>query len=414
MEIAILVGVELPETSSREVAENLAELKELARTAGAEVATVYTQKRTFPDVATYIGSGKLEEVHLAVHAQEADLVIFDDELSPVQHRNLTEKLGARVIDRTQLILDIFAARAKSREGKLQVELAQLTYLLPRLTGKGLVLSRLGGGIGTRGPGETKLEMDRRRIRQRIASLKKELAEVKVHRTQQRVLRQKRNIPVVALVGYTNAGKSTLFNRLTQADVLTEDKLFATLDPTVRRLQLPSGLIVLLSDTVGFIRKLPPDLVNAFHSTLEEALEADLLLHVLDISDATVFSRGKAVQEILADLGADSKRILTVLNKMDQVPQSVVQGVEKCFPGAISISALTGLGVERLLQTIEAELVVDQVQLKVLIPFSQGALVDELHNGALILVEEYEPEGTYLEVIVSENLAGRLRQYQVPN
>ncbi len=319
-----------------------------------------------------------------------------------------------MIDRTQLILDIFAARAKSREGKLQVELAQLTYLLPRLTGKGLVLSRLGGGIGTRGPGETKLEMDRRRIRQRIASLKKELAEVKVHRTQQRVLRQKRNIPVVALVGYTNAGKSTLFNRLTQADVLTEDKLFATLDPTVRRLQLPSGLIVLLSDTVGFIRKLPPDLVNAFHSTLEEALEADLLLHVLDISDATVFSRGKAVQEILADLGADSKRILTVLNKVDQVPQSVVQGVEKCFPGAISISALTGLGVERLLQTIEAELVVDQVQLKVLIPFSQGALVDELHNGALILVEEYEPEGTYLEVIVSENLAGRLRQYQVPN
>lgn len=412
MEEAIIVGVETPNTTSRELAETLAELEELAQTAGAEVIRTFTQKRNYPDVATYIGEGKLEEVHLEVHATGADLVIFDDELSPVQHRNISQVLEVRVIDRTQLILDIFASRAKSKEGKLQVELAQLTYLLPRLAGQGKNLSRLGGGIGTRGPGETKLEMDRRRIRDRISSLKRELDEVKAHRDQQKLLRRKKGIPVAALVGYTNAGKSTLFNRLTQAEVLVEDKLFATLDPTVRRLELPSGLVVLLSDTVGFIRKLPHDLVNAFHSTLEEALEADLLIHVLDAADPAVFAHYQAVLEVLTQLGAERKEIITVLNKADLIPPSVANGLLSHFPGSVSISALSGLGVEGLLENVQAKIVAQRQRMKVLIPYKAGALVDELHTNAQILQEEFESRGTYLEVIVEERLAAKLQRYQV--
>lgn len=318
----------------------------------------------------------------------------------------------RVVDRTQLILDIFAARARSKEGKLQVELAQLNYLLPRLAGKGEGLSRLGAGIGTRGPGETKLETDRRRIRQRINSLKRELAEVKVHRQQQRRLRKKKGLPLIALVGYTNAGKSTLFNRLTGAGVLSEDKLFATLDPTVRRMELPSGMVALLSDTVGFIRKLPHELINAFHSTLEEVLEANLLLHVTDATDPALFDHIKAVREVLVDLGASDKPTVTALNKADLIDPNLLRGLESYLPGAVTISAMTGRGLPELLARLEQELLSTRVEMKLLVPYKAGAIVDELHGQALVIKEEFWPQGTYLEVVVEKKMVPKLVRYQL--
>lgn len=412
LEQAILVAVELPEVTAKQVEANLAELGELARTAGAEICATFTQKRLRPEPSTYVGEGKLQEIHLAVHSLGCELVIFDDELTPIQHRNLEELLGVRVVDRTQLILDIFAARAQSKEGKLQVELAQLTYLLPRLMGKGKILSRLGGGIGTRGPGETKLEVDRRRIRQRISAVKRELAEAKVDRAAQRSLRQRRGLPVVSLVGYTNAGKSTLFNRLTQADVLVEDKLFATLDPTVRRLELPSGMVVLLSDTVGFIRKLPHTLINAFHATLEEVVEADLLLHVVDASDPGAFAQIAAVKEVLDQIGAGQKKSIVVLNKIDLVASSVLQGLQSYLPGSVLISAVTGQGLSQLLEVVQQEIFIRRRRLKVLIPYTHGSLVDQLHNLAQVVAEEFRAEGTYLEVIIEERLMDKVQQYLI--
>lgn len=412
LEQAILVAVELPEVSAKQVQANLAELGELARTAGAEICATFTQKRLQPEPSTYVGEGKLQEIHLAVHTMGCDLVIFDDELTPIQHRNLEDLLGVRVVDRTQLILDIFAARAQSKEGKLQVELAQLLYLLPRLTGKGKALSRLGGGIGTRGPGETKLEVDRRRIRQRISALKRELAAVKVDRAAQRKLRQRRGLPLVSLVGYTNAGKSTLFNRLTQAEVMVEDKLFATLDPTVRRVELPSGMVVLLSDTVGFIRKLPHTLINAFHATLEEVIEADLLLHVVDAADPAAFSQIGAVKEVLEQIGAGRKKTIVVLNKIDLVPPSVLQGLQSYLPDAVPISAVTGQGLSKLLEVVQQEIFTRRRHLKVLIPYTQGSLVDQLHSTAQVVAEEFREEGTYLEIIIEARLADKVLQYQI--
>ena len=327
------MGLDLPGTQWWETEDSINELSELAATAGAEVIAKLIQKRGKPDPAYYIGEGKAKELAILAITTHADLVIFDDELYPAQQRNLEKLLKTKVIDRTWLILDIFASRAQSKEGKIQVELAQLCYLLPRLVGKGTALSRLGGGIGTRGPGETKLEVDRRRIRRRISVLQKELEEIAKRRGLQRSNRKKSGLPLVSLVGYTNAGKSTLFNALTDAEVFVEDKLFATLDPTIRRCYLPSGDFMLLADTVGFIKKLPHDLVAAFRATLEEATYSDLLLHVVDASHPGKDEHCEAVQEVLRALGIGDKPVITVLNKMDLYPANSKENVsDLSIPG----------------------------------------------------------------------------------
>ncbi|MGE5508668.1 MAG: GTPase HflX, partial [Chitinophagales bacterium] len=317
-ERAVLASLTLPAQHPSETDEMLRELGELAATAGAEVVALVSQRRDHPDGAFYLGEGKVDELHLLVHAEGAELLICDDELTPTQQRNLEEKLEIRVIDRARLILDIFAQRARTKEAQLQVELAQLEYVLPRLTGQGAALSRLGGGIGTRGPGETALEVDRRRIRSRIAALRRQLEEVRKHRGVQRQERLASGLPVVALVGYTNAGKSTLLNRLTAAGVLAEDRLFATLDPTVRRFTLPTGETLLLVDTVGFIRKLPHELVAAFRATLEESTGADLLLHVMDASHPGFLAQKQAVETVLSELRVEPARVIPVLNKVDLI------------------------------------------------------------------------------------------------
>jgi len=342
----------LPGTQWWETEDSINELSELASTAGAEVIAKLVQKRGKPDPAYYIGKGKAEELALLAITIHADLVIFDDELSPAQQRNLERLLKIKVIDRTWLILDIFASRAASKEGKIQVELAQLCYLLPRLVGKGTALSRLGGGIGTRGPGETKLEVDRRRIRRRISVLQKELDEIAKRRGLQRSNRSKSGLPLVSIVGYTNAGKSTLFNALTDSEVFVEDKLFATLDPTIRRCYLPSGDFMLLADTVGFIRKLPHDLVAAFRATLEEATYSDLLLHVVDASHPGKDDHLEAVKEVLGTLGVADRPIITVLNKIDLIPGTLErERILLEHPGAIPVSAETREGLDELLKTI---------------------------------------------------------------
>lgn len=353
LEKAITVGLEVAGSRRWEVEDSLDELDRLAETAGAEVVGRVVQRRASPDPATYIGEGKAREIAALAIVAHADLVIFDDELSPAQQRNLEEIIGIKVIDRTWLILDIFASRAASKEGKIQVELAQLSYLLPRLTGKGVELSRLGGGIGTRGPGETKLETDRRRIRKRIAVLRGELAEIAARRGLQRSRRKEAGIPVVSLVGYTNAGKSTLFNALTESQVLAEDKLFATLDPTIRRCRLPGGGVVLLADTVGFIRKLPHDLVAAFRATLEEVAEADVICHVVDASHPGKDEQCAAVNAVLADLGLQDKPMVTVLNKIDLVEGDIErERLRVEHPGAVLISAAERWGLSDLLRAIE--------------------------------------------------------------
>ncbi|NLS44266.1 MAG: GTPase HflX [Firmicutes bacterium] len=351
-ERAIAVGLELPGTEWWETEDSIDELSELAATAGAEVAVRLIQKRTKPDTAYYIGKGKAEELAILVITTHADLVIFDDELSSAQQRNLERLLKTKVIDRTWLILDIFASRAASKEGKIQVELAQLSYLLPRLIGKGTALSRLGGGVGTRGPGETKLEVDRRRIRKRISVLRKELEGIAKRRGLQRSNRSKSGLPLVSIVGYTNAGKSTLFNALTNSEVFVEDKLFATLDPTIRRCYLPSGSFILLADTVGFIRKLPHDLIAAFRATLEEATHSDLLIHVVDASHPGKDDHCEAVGEVLKTLDIADRPIITCLNKIDLISGSLErERIQVEHPGAVGVSAKTGEGLDKLLAVI---------------------------------------------------------------
>ncbi|MEB3196597.1 MAG: GTPase HflX [Candidatus Sericytochromatia bacterium] len=355
VERAVLVGVQTPALDDTQAAESMAELAELARTAGAEVLDQTLQRRRTPNPATHIGSGKVEELALRTRELGATMVVMDTELSPSQQTKLEDALDLKVIDRTQLILDIFAQRAQTREGKLQVELAQLKYNLPRLRGVGLAMSRLGGGIGTRGPGETKLETDRRRIHQRVAHLEAEVDQIKKHRSAQRKSRTKRGIPQIAIMGYTNAGKSTLLNRLTRADVLAENKLFATLDPVTRRLRLPGGAEVLLTDTVGFIQRLPTQLVAAFRATLEEVTEADVLLHVLDASHPNVEEHVRAVQAILEDLEVGEKPYVTALNKVDQVKdQERLRALRELVPMPVEVSALTGEGLLDLLAALEAE------------------------------------------------------------
>ena len=397
-ERTILVGLD-----SGEAYDSMAELAELARTAGAQVVGQSIQKRRDIDNATYIGSGKAEELSLSVSELEAELCIFDDELSAVQLRNLEATLGARVIDRTTLILDIFAARAQSREGKLQVELAQLKYRLPRLLGQGQVLSRQGAGIGTRGPGEKKLEIDRRRIRRRIFELENELEEIKKQRDLRRSRREKKSQPLVALVGYTNAGKSTLLNALSGSEVLAEDMLFATLDPVVRQVELPGGTQVLFSDTVGFINKLPHDLIQAFHSTLEEVSAADLILHVVDASSPEYSIQMEVVEDVLCQLHAGDTPRIDVYNKQDKL---------EARPGVrgdcVNISAATGQGIAELLEQIEQRLNASRVRVELLIPYSRYDVMHLLHSEGRILNETHEEEGTRIQVQLPESSLQRIK------
>ena len=375
--------------------ESLEELASLAETAGAMVITRVMQNRLKPDPATFIGSGKAEELSLVCQAMEIDLAIVDDELTGAQQRNLENVLGVRVIDRTALILDIFAQRAQTAEGKLQVELAQMKYRLPRLTGMGTVLSRLGGGIGTRGPGETQLEVDRRRIRKRIDDLQNQLKELKRQRDMRRARRDKQGQTTVALVGYTNAGKSTLLNALSGADVLVEDKLFATLDPVMRNVELPENRSCLLVDTVGFIRKLPHQLVEAFHSTLEEALYADLLVVVSDVSNPQYREQRETVFRVLNELGAGGKPVLEALNKADRA--KIGDEVEPA--DAILISAKEGRGLDRLKEEISKRIAAMRHAVELVVPYDKGNVLSLIHAKGQVTAEEYLAEGTKVNCLL---------------
>ncbi|MDD6045051.1 MAG: GTPase HflX [Clostridia bacterium] len=396
-ERAILVGLE-----NSEPYDTLDELGELAKTAGAVVVGKFTQRRSGIDNATYIGSGKAEELSLKESELEADIFIFDDELSAIQTRNLEEILGARVIDRTALILDIFALRATSREGKLQVELAQQKYRLPRLLGQGAVMSRLGGGIGTRGPGEKKLEIDKRRIRRRIYELSEELSEIEKQRGLRRARRQRNSVPLVALVGYTNAGKSTLLNALTGAGVMAEDMLFATLDPVVRQAMLPDGTPVLLSDTVGFINKLPHDLVEAFRSTLEEAAAADLILHVVDRSSSYYESQMAVVEEVLSSLGAGDVPRINVYNKRDLIDEHIPAD-------GIFISAARGEGIDLLLSEMERQLNSTRAEIELIVPYDKYEAMTIIRSEGRILFEEHDGEGAHVRAQLEESTMWKLKK-----
>ena len=383
-ERAVLVGIESE--------ESLDELEELAKTAGAETVLRVLQKRPKPDPVFCVGKGKVEELSLRCQAAQADLVIFDEELSGVMQKNLEETLRLKVVDRTALILDIFAARASTREGKLQVEMAQLRYRSQRLLGQGLVLSRLAGGIGTRGPGESKLEVNRRRIRERLTDLERELEQIERQRGLRRQSREKNGVPIVALVGYTNAGKSTLFNRLTGAGVYVENQLFATLDSVSRPIELPHGGKALLVDTVGFIRKLPHELVKAFRATLEEARLADVLIMVLDGADAQMEGRRRTVEEVLDSLGATEAPRVEAVNKCDLIAPEA-----QSLPGALYISASTGKNVEKLLLRVESELEAGAQEVRLLIPFCRYALVSRLHAMGGVLEQRHSEEGVEMRM-----------------
>lgn len=392
--------------------QSLAELAELARTAGAFVMDAVTQRRTHPDASSYVGQGKAKDLGMLAQQLDANLLIFDAELSPAQIRNLETLTGCKILDRTGLILDIFAQRAKTREGKIQVELAQLQYLLPRLTGFGEALSRLGGRIGTRGPGESKLETDRRHIRRRINDLQAELTAVKKQRTLQRTNRQSVPLPVVALVGYTNAGKSTLLNTLTNAGVLAEDKLFATLDPVTRRLRLPGNREILLTDTVGFVRRLPHHLVAAFRATLEEVVQSDLLLHVVDASHPGITEQMRSVDSVLQELGAAEKPGIMVFNKVDKsdlVPN--LDSIMRQFPNALKISAATGAGLAELMDLL-VTLLPSQEEIFAVIPFDRGELLSMIHQEGQVMDLQYQPDGVAVKALVGPRLAGLIKEYTI--
>lgn len=400
-ERAVLVGMD-----NDEGYDTLEELNELAKTAGALVVGKVRVRRRTIDNATYVGSGKANELSLMGSELEADLFIFDDELSAIQLRTLEETLGARVIDRTTLILDIFAARATSREGKLQVELAQMRYRLPRLIGQGQVLSRLGGGIGTRGPGEKKLEIDRRRIRRRVFELETELSEIEKQRGLRRESRKANRIPLVALVGYTNAGKSTMLNALTDSNVLAEDKLFATLDPVVRKITLSGGTEALLSDTVGFINKLPHDLVEAFKSTLEEVSNSDLILQVVDISCPYHEKQMRVVDGVLESLhAADIPRII-VFNKADAIPSCDLPAESE---NRLNVSALRGTGIEKLLSAVELKLNSARTEVDILVPYSKYEAVSMIRDRGMLLSEEHTEAGTHIRALLDAESIGQLRK-----
>ena len=403
-ERVILVGVQ--EDGAPDIQASLQELRELAKTAGAETAGTIVQNLEKMHPVTYIGKGKIEELKQLAAETDANGIICDDELTPAQMKNLEDKLDLKVMDRTILILDIFAAHASTREGKVQVELAQARYRMTRLAGFGQAMSRLGGGIGTRGPGESRLETDRRRIRQRITSLKQELQDIVRHREVTRTLREKNHMPVAAIVGYTNAGKSTLLNRLTDADVLSEDKLFATLDPTTRSLKLPAGENILLTDTVGFINKLPHHLVDAFRSTLEEARYADIILHVVDYANPAYEKQMAVVYDTLKQLDALGKPIITLFNKCDLVPGGLMTRdprADKSLP----VSALTGDGLPELLRAIESILMDSRMLVEHLYGFKDAGQVQIIRKYGHLLSEEYTEDGIMVRALVPKHLYGQL-------
>jgi GTP-binding protein HflX len=391
---------------------DLDELASLADSAGADPIARVVQNRSDPDPATFVGKGKLEELHRTVHGGNAAAVILDRELSPGQLRSLEERLGVKVIDRTALILDIFALHARSREGKAQVELAQLNYLLPRLRGWGEAMSRLGGGIGTRGPGETKLEVDRQHIGRRIAKLRRDIRDLARTREVKRARRQRSGMPQVAIAGYTNAGKSTLLNRLTGADVLVADQLFATLDPTTRRLSMPHGRKAVLSDTVGFVSKLPHDLVEAFRSTLEEVTEAELILHVADAASNELDEQIEAVRRVLGEIGAGDVPEVLALNKIDRVPGSRRVRLALRYPGSVAVSALTGEGTEGLLEAVAARLPDPPVEVAVLVPFGREDVTARLYREAEVLSTDLDGDGTLVRARVGLRELAAVREFVV--
>ncbi|MCD8198853.1 MAG: GTPase HflX [Phascolarctobacterium sp.] len=411
-ERAVLIGMEYnrkEDTLGWSVEDSIEELKQLADTAGAKVIASFIQKRQKPDPAFFIGRGKVRELALYMQEENIDLTIFDDELSPAQQRNIEEAMGVRVLDRTALILDIFAQRARSNEGKLQVELAQLQYMLPRIVGKGPSLSRLGGGIGTRGPGETKLEVDRRRIRDRIAYIRECIGKVKNVRTLHREGRK--TVPSINIIGYTNAGKSTLLNTLTDSDIYAKDQLFATLDPTTRQLELPGKQQVILTDTVGFIQRLPHQLVAAFHSTLEEIVEADILLHVIDVSHELYKEQSNAVYHVLDEIGVRDKTIITVYNKIDKLPQDSSLLARLAKEGnSVCVSAVKNINLDKLKDMIAENLKLQAVEEYFLIPYSDSDKIARFYNVGVVLEQKYLPEGTMLKVRLKSAQIGEFEKY----
>jgi GTP-binding protein HflX len=417
LERVVLVGV-WTEGTIKDAENSLAELKALAETAGSEVLEGLIQRRDKPDPATYIGSGKVVELKQVVMSTGADTVVCDGELSPSQLRQLEDKLKVKVVDRTALILDIFAQHAKSKEGKAQVELAQIAYLLPRLRGWGDSLSRQvggraagGAGIGGRGPGETKIETDRRRIRDKMAKLRREIAEMKISRDTKRQERRRFNIPSVAIAGYTNAGKSSLLNKLTDAGVLVENALFATLDPTVRKTQTSDGRTYTLSDTVGFVRHLPHQLIDAFKSTLEEVSESDLIVHVVDGSHPDPFEQIKAVRLVIDEIGGKDIPEIIAINKVDIADPNVIMEILRKEPNSYAFSVRTGFGVEGLLHAIESSLPRPSVEINVVIPYDRGDLVHAIHERGEIFSEQYIAEGTSIHARVDGGLAQRIEKSQ---
>ena len=408
-EKVILVGVD-QEMGGMDTESCLDELNELVKTAGAESVGRLIQKREKIHPAHYLGKGKLEELQVMINAYDATGIVCDDELSPAQIKNLEQILNTKIMDRTMVILDIFASRAISREGKIQVELAQLKYRLSRLVGIGASLSRLGGGIGTRGPGETKLEVDRRYIKSRIAELNRELKEIETHRELLRNQRDKKGKPVVSLVGYTNAGKSTLINKLTDAGVLAEDKLFATLDTTTRKVKLINGSEILLIDTVGFIQKLPHNLVQAFRATLEEMKYADILLHVVDASNPQRKEHMNVVYSTLRELGCEETPVITVFNKIDREDVEYPLPFDIKARDTVKISAKTGKGTENMLTAIEELLKSFRKSIKVMIPYSEGSLISYIHGKCVIISEEHTETGYLIEAYDNEETENRLKNY----
>jgi GTP-binding protein HflX len=411
-ERAILVGLE-GRVGGADSERSLDELAQLADTAGAQPLATVVQRRGRPHPARFLGQGKVEEVLRATEHHAADVVIVDGELTPVQQRTLEDELGVKVLDRTALVLDIFAQRARTREGRLQVELAQLSYLLPRLTGRGAALSRLGGGIGTRGPGETKLEVDRRRIRTRLVDLRREIDAIRQHRGRQRAPRKEAPVAQVALVGYTNAGKTTLLNTLTGADAFVEDRLFATLDPTARQLALPNGRTVVVVDTVGFIQRLPTEVVAAFRATLEEVVHADLLLHVVDASDPHWPAHVQVVRDVLGEIGAGERPALKVFNKVDRLMPDAIDALRHSEADAAVVAAATGYGIDDLRGAILRHLPDPWMRVRVHVPYTDAKLMARLHTEGRVLSTEYDASGTLVEAEVPGVLAVQLRSLALP-
>jgi GTP-binding protein HflX len=410
-ERALLIGLEKQGVSKWDLRDSLDELAELANSAGAEVVDTVTQKLDKPTAPYYIGKGKAESLRPALQDRQVTSVIFNDELSPAQGRNLENLLSRKVLDRTQLILDIFAQRARSREGRLQIELAQLQYLLPRLTRMWHHLSRQTGGIGTRGPGETQLEVDRRRVQERISRLERELESVRKTRAVQRQGRKRHQWPVAAVVGYTNAGKSTLLNLLTGADVIAENKLFATLDPTTRSFVLPNKQRVLLTDTVGFLRKLPHTLIESFKATLEEVSEADLLIHVVDLSHARVDDQIEAVENVIKELDAHGKQMLIVFNKIDNLQnRDLIETYLRRFPGSVAISARTGENVNKLVLALQDALSAWRLRSHFKIPASESALIAEIHRVGHVLELKYEGNDAIIVAHVPPELGQKFAKF----